>query len=243
MTTETAANNPTEGAAAPEQTTLLSPQPFEGWRDSDKQTFIKDGTVDHDALYKSMDFWRGKVSAGDVPPKEPGAYKFDVPDFAKDQAEQFNQLGDSFREVAHKHGLTNAQANAMLTEGMAALGGMYQAHQEATAITPEKAMAALNEKFGEQTPEIIGKAKQAWGKIGEGLNVDSIGNSPEVIEVLARVADFLGEDSPASGAPPVEDIQQMLNSEEYKNPRHPMHDAMMRKVSDYYARGGKSAFK
>jgi hypothetical protein len=244
--TDEAANNPTEGAAAPatEATTLLSPQPFDGWKDSDKQAFIKEGNVDHEALYKSMDFYRGKVSAGDIPPKEAAAYKFDMPDYAKgDNEPHFAALSESFREVAHKHGLTNAQANAILSDGMAAMGGVLGEYQTASAITPEKAMAALTERHGDKVPQILDKAKQAWHKVGEGLSIDSVGNSPEVIEVLARVAEFIGEDSPADGVPPVSDIRDVMNSEEYRNPRHPMHEVTMRRVNEYYAKGGRSVFK
>jgi hypothetical protein len=72
--------------------------------------------------------------------------------------------------------------------------------------------------------------------------MDKIGNNPIVLQILAAVGAEMGEDTRLHGeGGQGDDVQKLMNSEPYWNKKHPEHASTVKRVNEFFARGGKVA--
>lgn len=215
-------NQPTDGGEQQQQQTTK----FNDWRDNVPAKFIKDGTVNNEALVQSYLHLEKRMGSGDAPPTDPSAYKLTIPEGTKD--EDFAEL----KAEALKLGLNNAQAQGMLDAIMSSAKEV-RANFEMTADKAEVALREVwsNEQDFNKNLSLAKKAAKAYD-----VNTDVLGNNPEVIKLLAKIGGELGEDRPVnqSAIIPSEDLKTLMTSEAYLNPHHVNHKSVMARVQAHY---------
>lgn len=72
--------------------------------------------------------------------------------------------------------------------------------------------------------------------------MDKVGNNPVVLQILAAVGAEMKEDTRLHGeGGQGDDVQKLMNSEPYWNKKHAEHQSTVKKVNEFFARGGKVA--
>lgn len=145
----------------------------------------------------------------------------------------------AFLERAAEAGITNDQMKFVLGEYNQIIPSVMEQMSQFQADTCKETLQA---EWGTETQANLGLAMKA--ALAAGLTKDSIeadptiGNNPAVIKVLAHFGKQLGEDSSLQNTQPSggEDIQQLMRSEAYSNPKHPDHARVTTQVSQWYAK-------
>jgi hypothetical protein len=180
-----------------------------------------------------------RVGSGDLPPKTPEEYAITLPEELKDhEALKDFKLSPEFRKAAHDKGITQGQMDFMmahyLKEAPALLKGGIQNSVDAT-------IASLDKAWGADYDKNLGAASKAFDAYADPADkgkFDEIMTNPSLAyRILAKIAPELGEGggipAAASGGGG-EDIQAMLTSEAYHNPKHADHAAVSAKVKAHY---------
>lgn len=205
-----------------------APAKFNDWRDNVPPKFIKDGNVNNDALVQSYLHLEKRMGSGDAPPTAVDGYKLTLPDGTKD--EDFAE----FKDKALALGLNNAQAQGVLEQF---IESTKELSSELT-MTPEKAEVSLREvwKDAAEFDKNLGLARKAAKVYANDINMDAVGNNPEVIRLLAKIGSELGEDSPVNQSAILSgnDIKSLMTSESYLNPNHPQHAQTVARVTAHY---------
>jgi len=131
-------------------------------------------------------------------PEQPNGYDFN--EFGDDNGEL-----DGFREFAHDTGLTQQQANNILS--------LYSQIQEQEAESNDKQLddmkvqsqISLQREWGRDYDGKLDYAKRAFGQIGTPelsklMDESGLGSHPEVIRAFSKVGEMLGEDSLVIGS-------------------------------------------
>ena len=176
-------------------------------------------------------------------PSTPDAYELTAELAEGEQVDA--QLMSSFKETAHKHGLSPAQAQGLLdyynnisTQSMTDMANN-------SVLVQEQSQRELREEWGGSYEANLSQAsnigKQFFGEEIYGLQMadgSQLGDNPTLIKGLAKMASVVSEDtlvgdkqSAASGG----NFQQQINdltspNSAYWNKMDPQHDATVQKV-------------
>lgn len=160
------------------------------------EKFLVDGKPDYEKLVKSYtELEKHLGSKIGVSSADEYDFQFQEPD--NWDSEQFT----AFKEQAKEWGMSKDQFNnamALYEESM--LQVVEQNRQ-----TPEKAEAALKEVWGKNYESKMQNAGKALAQFGsDEIDINVIGNNPEVIKLLSIIGSQLGEDAivPASKSLP-----------------------------------------
>jgi hypothetical protein len=248
-TTETPAATPTPETTTPPATpqkegTLLdgavgrqSTDPWDGddWQKLVPDKFLKDGQIDPRVLAKSYAHLETRMRSGEAPPQDISGYKLEykgLPEGTQIDPEREK----SFLSRAHGKGLNNGQVQFIMDE----LGQFLASSEETVKQNRTDAEGKLRQEWGEHYDTQLATATKVFELLADDRDraeVAQFGNNPAVLRFLAKVGANLKEDmipsgSPISGA----DLESLMKSEAYWNPKHPDHRATNEKVKAHYER-------
>lgn len=179
-----------------------------------------------------------RVGSGDVPPKTADDYAITVPEQFKEVWAEDDRF-KAFRTDALGAGLTQKQFDFVVGKYFDTVPGLVQGGQQVTAekATEElRATWATEPEFKANVADAF-KAFQAYASPEDQARIDEIGNNPVALRILAKIGKELGE---AAGIPQgnmatgEDDIQTILKSQAYMDPKHPDHKATSAKVQSFY---------
>jgi hypothetical protein len=191
----------------------------------------------------------GQVGA---PPAKPEEYKADaaLETLKKANGGKDVKLADAFvkdfNQWAHGAQLSQAQYDKAL---VAASGMMTKMVEQAFDNAMAAGQAELVKVWGADgvkadSPQMKAAVRAfntyAPQAMRNEAGMDAVGNNPLVLQILAAVGAEMGEDTRVHGEGGAgEDIQKLMNSEPYWNKKHAEHASTVRKVNEFFARGGK----
>ena len=196
------------------------------------------GTVDYKAtLAKMNESYTGlekRVGTGDLPPKTADEYKIEREGFSFDEfkADESNQ---AFLKAAHEKGITNSQLDFLLSEyDSRAVDLVSTSSQLDTDTTVETLQSEWGKDFESNIFNAV-KAAKACGISEDQISDPLIGNNVAFIKMAAYFGSQITEDKPINiGTPVSEDIQSLMRSEAFFNPRHPDHKATKERIDQHY---------
>lgn len=208
-----------------------------------------DGTLDMDASSRKLAEAYGSLEkrfgSGEAPPKDASEYKITVPDALK---EAFDPATDEsmkgFLAGAHAAGLNQAQVDFVMGKyfEMAPQLAAGAAQYDATTATAElkKSWATEADFTRNVRNAYVGTnaaAQKAGLDVAEIMN-GPLGNNPQFLRLMAALGPEFQEDPGAGGASMVsqDDINTLLTSEAYTNPRHADHAKVSLKIKQYFER-------
>lgn len=209
----------------------------------------EDGTLDMDASSRKLAEAYGSLEkrfgSGDAPPKEASEYKVTVPDSLKDAFDPATDTGmQAFLTGAHAAGLNQAQVDFVMGkyfEMAPALAAGAVLHDAATATAELKKTWATDADFTRNVKNAYvgtnAAAQKAGLEVAEIMN-GPLGNNPQFLRLMAALGPEFQEDPGAGGQsmPAHEDINTLLVSEAYTNPRHVDHAKVSAQVKRYFER-------
>ncbi len=180
-----------------------------------------------------------RLGAGDLPPKTAAEYAFTPPPELKDFEFKTGRM-EQFREGFHKLGGTQELYQFVMGQYIDAVPDLMEG---AAKLSATEARAEL-QKVWPVTADYetgIGNAQRALRGLPADLQeaTREFGTDPAFLRVLAYFGNQMREDRPpgAGGAPlPTADINQLMASKAYTDPKDPNHAAVSKQVRDYYAR-------
>lgn len=198
----------------------------------------EDGSVDYKAtvakMNESYSYLEKKVGTGEVAPKSVDEYKIEREDFSFDdfKADESNK---AFLEEAHKHGITNKQLDFLLSEyDKRAVDLVSNNSQIDTDTTVKTLQTEWGDKYEANIFNAV-KAARACGITDEQINDPLIGNNVAFIKMAAYFGSQINEDKPITNGTPVNvDIQSLMRSEAWFNPKHPDHKSVKAQIDSYY---------
>ncbi len=198
----------------------------------------EDGSVDYKAtvakMNESYSYLEKKVGTGEIAPKSVDEYKveregFDFEEFKKDES------NNSFLKSAHAQGITNKQLDFLLSEyDKRAVDLVSNSSQIDTDTTVQTLQSDWGDKYEANIFNAV-KAARACGITDEQINDPLIGNNVAFIKMAAYFGSQMTEDKPVSNGTPVNvDIQSLMRSEAFFNPKHPDHKSVKAQIDSYY---------
>jgi hypothetical protein len=209
----------------------------------------EDGTLDLDASSRKLAEAYGSLEkrfgSGEAPPKDASEYKITVPDALKEAFDPATDEGmKGFLAGAHAAGLNQAQVDFVMGKyfEMAPQLAAGAAQYDATTATAElKKTWATDADFNRNVRNAYvgtnAAAQKAGLDVAEIMN-GPLGNNPQFLRLMAALGPEFQEDPGAGGASMItqDDINSMLSSEAYSNPRHPDHAKVSAKIRAYFER-------
>ncbi len=208
-----------------------------------------DGTLDMDASSRKMAEAYGSLEkrfgSGEAPPKDASEYKVTVPDALKDAFDPATDEGmKGFLSGAHAAGLNQAQVDFVMGkyfEMAPALAAGAQQFDANTATAELKKTWPTDADFTRNVKNAYVGANAAAQKAG--INIDEVmsgplGNNPQFLRLMAALGPEFNEDPGVGsmGATSQEDVNTLMASEAYTNPRHADHAKVSAKISDFFKR-------
>jgi hypothetical protein len=209
----------------------------------------EDGSLDLDASSRKLAEAYGSLEkrfgSGEAPPKDASEYKITVPDALKEAFDPATDDGmKGFLAGAHAAGLNQAQVDFVmgkyfeLAPQLAAGAAQYDA---TTATAELKKTWATDADFTRNVRNAYvgtnAAAQKAGLDVAEIMN-GPLGNNPQFLRLMAALGPEFQEDPGAGGASMItqDDINSLLSSEAYSNPRHPDHAKVSAKIRAYFER-------
>ena len=179
-----------------------------------------------------------RVGSGDLPPKTADDYAITVPEQFKEVWTEDDRF-KAFRTDALGAGLTQKQFDFVVGKYFDTVPDLVKGGQQVTAEQASEELRTVWKTDGEFKSGVSDafKAFTAFASPEDQARIDEIGNNPVALRVLAKIGKELGEAGGiqhASEATGADDIQAMLKSEPYLNPKHPDHKATSAKVQAFY---------
>jgi len=193
-----------------------------------------------DAKPEDVQALRAKLYEAGVftaPPKDPKEYGLANPGTLPDGIRWSDELATKFAGALHKHGIPKEAVGDLLPLYLEAL----QTSSATLKTDQEKAMATLKTEYGEKFDERIEQVK----RMTDGIFTDpeevaffedsGIANHPKFLSVMMRLAPLAMQDSsfiesiPAKGGELTAEQVRSEYAEIISNPKHPMHDGLMRR--------------
>jgi len=209
----------------------------------------EDGSLDLDAssrkLAEAYSSLEKRFGSGDAPPKDASEYKVTVPDALKEVFDPAKDEGlQGFLKDAQAAGLNQAQMDLVLGKyfDIAPKLAAGAAQLDAKAATEELQKTwATEADFKRNVRNAYTGASVAAQKAGININEvmnGPLGNNPQFLRLMAALGPEFQEDQAPGGASmtSVEDINTLMNSEAYTNPRHADHAKVSARVKAYYDR-------
>lgn len=198
----------------------------------------EDGSVDYKAtvakMNESYSYLEKKVGTGEVAPKSVDEYKLEREDFDFEEFKA-DESNKEFLTEAHKHGITNKQLDFLLSEyDKRAVDLVSNSSQIDTDTTVQTLQSDWGKDFEANIFNAV-KAARACGITDEQINNPLIGNNVAFIKMAAYFGSQMTEDKPVSNGTPVNvDIQSLMRSEAFFNPKHPDHKSVKAQIDSYY---------
>ena len=198
----------------------------------------EDGSVDYKAtvakMNESYSYLEKKVGTGEVAPKSVDEYKLEREDFDFEEFKA-DESNKAFLTEAHKHGITNKQLDFLLSEyDKRAVNLVSNSSQIDTDTTVQTLQSDWGDKYEANIFNAV-KAARACGITDEQINNPLIGNNVAFIKMAAYFGSQMTEDKPVSNGTPVNvDIQSLMRSEAFFNPKHPDHKSVKAQIDSYY---------
>ena len=198
----------------------------------------EDGSVDYKAtvakMNESYSYLEKKVGTGEVAPKSVDEYKLEREDFDFEEFKA-DESNKEFLTEAHKHGITNKQLDFLLSEyDKRAVDLVSNSSQIDTDTTVQTLQSDWGEDYEKNIFNAV-KAARACGITDEQINNPLIGNNVAFIKMAAYFGSQMTEDKPVSNGTPVNvDIQSLMRSEAFFNPKHPDHKSVKAQIDSYY---------
>ena len=198
----------------------------------------EDGSVDYKATVAKMNdsytYLEKKVGTGEVAPKSVDEYKLEREDFDFEEFKA-DESNKEFLSEAHKHGITNKQLDFLLSEyDKRAVNLVSNSSQIDTDTTVQTLQSDWGKDFEANIFNAV-KAARACGITDEQINNPLIGNNVAFIKMAAYFGSQMTEDKPVSNGTPVNvDIQSLMRSEAFFNPKHPDHKSVKAQIDSYY---------
>jgi hypothetical protein len=208
-----------------------------------------DGAFDLDAssrkLAEAYASAEKRIGSGDIPPKEVGEYQVTVPDALKEAFDPATDEGmKGFLSGAHEAGMTQKQLDFVMGkyfEMAPQLAAGAQQFDANTATAELKKTWATDADFSRNvrnayvgTNAIAAKAGMTADEIMQG----PLGNNPQFLRLMAAIGPEFQEDAPPGGSKMTseEDINTLLTSPAYTDPKHANHASTSEKVRQYFIR-------
>ena len=198
----------------------------------------EDGSVDYKAtvakMNESYSYLEKKVGTGEVAPKSVDEYKLEREDFDFEEFKA-DESNKEFLSEAHKHGITNKQLDFLLSEyDKRAVNLVSNSSQIDTDTTVQTLQSDWGQDYEKNIFNAV-KAARACGITDEQINNPLIGNNVAFIKMAAYFGSQMTEDKPVSNGTPVNvDIQSLMRSEAFFNPKHPDHKSVKAQIDSYY---------
>ncbi|MEE8098186.1 hypothetical protein V3N00_18340 [Acinetobacter baumannii] len=198
----------------------------------------EDGSVDYKAtvakLSDSYSYLEKKVGTGEVAPKSVDEYKLEREDFDFEEFKA-DKSNKEFLSEAHKHGITNKQLDFLLSEyDKRAVDLVSNSSQIDTDTTVQTLQSEWGDKYEANIFNAV-KAARACGITDEQINDPLIGNNVAFIKMAAYFGSQMTEDKPVSNGTPVNvDIQSLMRSPAFFDPKHPDHKSVKAQIDSYY---------
>lgn len=178
-----------------------------------------------------------RVGSGDLPPKAAEDYQVTVPEQFKEgwtEDERFQ----AFRAEAHAKGLNQAQFDFFVGKYFDIVPGLVQGGKQASVEEAVTALRADPEwKTDAQFKANSELAFKAFNAFFTKEDWDAVDGNPGVLRALAKIGKEMQEGGgipPNSDSSGAEDIQSVLRSPAYLDPKHADHKATAEKVRKYY---------
>ena len=198
----------------------------------------EDGSVDYKAtvakMNESYSYLEKKVGTGEVAPKSVDEYKLEREDFDFEEFKA-DESNKEFLTEAHKHGITNKQLDFLISEyDKRAVNLVSNSSQIDTDTTVQTLQSDWGDKYEANIFNAV-KAARACGITDEQINNPLIGNNVAFIKMAAYFGSQMTEDKPINNGTPVNvDIQSLMRSEAFFNPKHPDHKSVKAQIDSYY---------
>ena len=198
----------------------------------------EDGSVDYKAtvakMNESYSYLEKKVGTGEVAPKSVDEYKLEREDFDFEEFKA-DESNKEFLTEAHKHGITNKQLDFLLSEyDKRAVDLVSNSSQIDTDTTVQTLQSDWGQDYEKNIFNAV-KAARACGITDEQINDPMIGNNVAFIKMAAYFGSQMTEDKPINNGTPVNvDIQSLMRSEAFFNPKHPDHKSVKAQIDSYY---------
>lgn len=176
-------------------------------------------------------------------PSDPNGYELKAELAEGEQIDE--QLMSSFKETAHKHGLSPTQAQGLLDYYNSISSQSMVDLENNAVLAQEQSQRELREEWGRSYEENLNKAsnvgKQFFGEDVFGLQLSdgsNLGDNPALIKGLSKMASIVSEDVFAgdkTAASSNANMQQQINdltapNGPYWNKMDPQHEATVQKV-------------
>lgn len=203
------------------------------------------GEVRYDAWAKSTQQLEQRMRDVGLPPKSADEYKFDVPPELKEAGVDLDPaMAKSFRDEAHAAGLTQKQYEMVMGKYFGSLSALADQTKQFSA---DKARADLmgyykTEADLNKNVRLAYQAFSAYAGPQDAELIDTIGNIPAVVRILAKVGAELKEDPGVSpdAILDVESVGALMRGKPgdqdapYWNPTDPRHKATVAKVRKHH---------
>lgn len=189
---------------------------------------------------------KARINAVRGVPESPDAYEF--AEAPKDSGITMDEaVAKSFKEVAHKAGLTKSQVKALSEWQINLEIGRHQAGANERAEAEQKGMDALKQKWGAAADRNIALCQQVVAEVGGKdlaayLNESGMTNDPRAVEFLARIGARMAEDKLITPNPiglTVDDakaelakIRKDAKTNGYLDKNHPDHKRIVARVGE-----------
>lgn len=216
---------------------LLQPGPADFLKEKSFDKFRNEsGEVDVVKLAKSYSGLEKKLGSGDLPPETVDGYGF--PEGVEETGLTKDNLKE-FLQKAHESGMTDKQVKMAVSE----LAGFVKRGKEVQESGKKSVEDTLKEQWGVKYDENIQNAQKAFARFADDedkANSGDIASNPKVMKLLAKLGAGLREDSPVNNAAqmPKEDLQSLMKSEAYWDPKHPEHAKVKKAVTDHFSNKG-----
>jgi len=209
----------------------------------------EDGTFDLEASSRKLAEAYGhaekRIGAGDVPPKTAEEYAVTVPDAFKEAFDPKNDEGfKTFAGKMHGLNLTQAQLDGVMESYFELAPKLVAGAQvlDANAATEElKKTWATDADFSRNVRNAFVGTSAIAQKAGlsvEEIMASPLGNDPKFLRLMAAIGPEFAEDTPPGGSGQIstEDIDGLMRSEAYTNPKHADHAKVSAKIKAYFDR-------
>lgn len=253
MTITTPEVEATEATPAPRSAPPASNESDLSWLPEKYRVLKADGEVD--VLESSKKLGKGyvhaekRMSAGQRSraPESPQAYTFTPPEQFKELAFNPENLG-AFQQRAHEAGLTQGQFEFVMGEYFEHAGQLAQHFQQGAAesapkqptvddakaqlaqVWPDQAEMARNLRYAERAVSTMPESLQEAVKA-------KYGTDALFWQFAAQFGREVGEDRPATppgGAAPLANLEEVMRSDAYRNPKHPDHAKVSAQVQRHF---------
>ena len=203
------------------------------------------GEVRYEAWAKSTQQLEQRMRDVGLPPKSADEYKYDVPAELKEAGVDLDPaMAKSFREEAHAAGLTQKQYEFVMGKYFGSLSTLADQTKQFSA---DKARADLmgyykTEADFNKNVRLAYQAFSAYAGPQDAELIDTIGNIPAVVRILAKVGAELKEDPGVSpdAILDAESVTTLMRGKPgdqdapYWNPSDPRHKATVAKVRKHH---------